>query len=237
MNYEFLDRYTDIRSIVHRMDARAKIICALISILTLVSIPAKEVGYATYLLYFLLILFVMLLARLPLSYVLKRSLVVAPFILIPAVAIPFMQDGVAVFVSVFFKSWLSAATMVTLVSTTPSAELLAGLRALGVPALIVTTISFMHRYLSVIEGELFGMKTARDARSCGGNRRWYISTAGSIIGSLFIRSYSRAERIYAAMLARGYDGTMKAASKFRMTPKDAVLATVFLAAVIVVRVS
>jgi cobalt/nickel transport system permease protein len=237
VKYEFLDRYTDIGSIVHGMDARLKIICALIFVLTLVSIPIKMVGYMHYALYFLVILAVIMASRLPLSYVLKRSLVVAPFILIPAAAIPFVPDGLAVFVSVFFKSWLSALTMVTLVSTTPSADLLAGLRALGVPALIVTTISFMHRYLSVIEGELLGMKTARDARSSRGNRRWYIKTAGNIIGSLFIRSYGRAERIYAAMLSRGYEGTMRAMNKFRMTPKDAMLATLFLTAVIVVRVS
>jgi cobalt/nickel transport system permease protein len=237
VKYEFLDRYTDIGSIVHRMDARLKIICALIFVLTLVSIPARKVGYTPYSLYFLLILFVILMARLPIRYVLKRSLVVAPFILIPAVAIPFVPDGLAVFISVFAKSWLSALAMVTLVSTTPSADLLASLRALGVPALIVTTISFMHRYLSVICDELMGMKTARDARSCGGNRKWHISTAGSIIGSLFIRSYGRAERIYSAMLARGYDGTVKAMNKFRMRSNDVVLAAVFLAAVTIVRVS
>ena len=41
-------------------------------------------------------------------------------------------------------------------------------------------------------------------------------------GSLFIRSYERSERIYAAMLARGYDGEVRAFSSPDLRPLDLV---------------
>ena len=237
MEYRLLSKYADKESIIHRMDARAKIACALIFVLAVVSMPTKGAGYLPFMTYVILLSVVILFARLPVTYVLKRSMAVAPFIIIPAAAILFVSDGVTVFAVVFAKSWLSSLAMITLVSTTRQADILSGLRAIGVPAIIVTTVSFMYRYLAVLIDELDGMKTARDARSSHGSLRWHMITAGSIIGSLFIRSYGRAERIYAAMLARGYDGTMKAASKFRMTSTDAVLAAVFLATVTMIRVS
>jgi cobalt/nickel transport system permease protein len=50
------------------------------------------------------------------------------------------------------------------------------------------------------------MKQARDSRNFGGRRLWQLRTVGNMIGTLFIRSYERGERVYAAMVARGFDG-------------------------------
>ena len=50
------------------------------------------------------------------------------------------------------------------------------------------------------------MKQARDSRSFGGGRMWHIKIIGRMIGTLFIRSYERGERVYSAMTARGFDG-------------------------------
>jgi cobalt/nickel transport system permease protein len=36
-----------------------------------------------------------------------------------------------------------------------------------------------------------------------------------MVGSLFIRSYERSERVYAAMLARGFDGTVRGLERAR----------------------
>jgi len=35
---------------------------------------------------------------------------------------------------------------------------------------------------------------------------WRARVLGHMVGSLFLRTYERSERVYAAMLARGYDG-------------------------------
>ena len=60
------------------------------------------------------------------------------------------------------------------------------------------------------------MLRARAARSAtspgassGGTLLWRARTTGNMVGSLFLRSYERSERIYAAMQARGFDGSFR----------------------------
>jgi cobalt/nickel transport system permease protein len=43
----------------------------------------------------------------------------------------------------------------------------------------------------------------------GGGLRWRAGVTGSMVGSLFLRSYERSERIYGAMQARGFDGELR----------------------------
>jgi cobalt/nickel transport system permease protein len=73
----------------------------------------------------------------------------------------------------------------------------------------------MYRYIFVIADEALRLFRAREARSANpegkaaGSIRWRASVLGGMIGSLFIRSYERSERIYAAMLSRGFDGEVR----------------------------
>ena len=73
----------------------------------------------------------------------------------------------------------------------------------------------ISRYLAVLGDEAGRMNRARQARSAsadgraGGGIGWRARTTGAMVGSLFIRSYERSERVYAAMLARGFEGTIK----------------------------
>ena len=76
-------------------------------------------------------------------------------------------------------------------------------------------ISFMYRYLAVLGGEAGRMNRAKAVAigrrrrvGGGGSLRWRAGVTGSMVGSLFLRSYERSERIYAAMLARGFQGEL-----------------------------
>jgi cobalt/nickel transport system permease protein len=87
------------------------------------------------------------------------------------------------------------------------------MRTLGLPRLLVATVSFMYRYLFVIGEEALRLMRARDSRSArlpgqkgGDSLGWRAKVLGHMVGSLFLRTYERSERVYAAMLARGYDG-------------------------------
>ena len=64
------------------------------------------------------------------------------------------------------------------------------------------------------------MKQARDSRNFGGKRLWQIRTIGNMIGTLFIRSYERGERIYAAMMARGFDGQTRTLNHLNFKQTD-----------------
>jgi len=111
--------------------------------------------------------------------------------------------------NVAIKSTVSVLAVILLSSTTPFPELLKGLEKLRVPRLLTTIMSFMYRYIFVLSDELQRMRRARDSRGWSGKWLWQAKVIGHMIAALFLRSYERGERVYAAMLARGYDGGLR----------------------------
>jgi cobalt/nickel transport system permease protein len=126
------------------------------------------------------------------------------------------EEGLRVFTTIALKSWISVQAALLLAFTTPFHDLIDGLRELRLPRVMVAIISFMYRYLGVIGEEAGRMNRAKAARSAdrgdrgaGGTIRWRAGVTGSMVGSLFLRSYERSERVYAAMQARGFDGELR----------------------------
>jgi cobalt/nickel transport system permease protein len=98
---------------------------------------------------------------------------------------------------------------VLLVQVTPFRDLLVALRRLRVPATLVGTLHFMYRYLFVLTEELDRMVTARRSRTFRRSGRLDWGLLSGLIGTLFLRAFERGERVHAAMLARGWDGTVR----------------------------
>lgn len=126
------------------------------------------------------------------------------------------QAGLARFTAILLKSWLSVQVALLLAMTTPFNDLVWALGSLRVPGTLVTLIAFMVRYLSTLSDEAGRLLRARAARSApaegrraGGSLGWRARVAGGMVGNLFLRSYERSERVYAAMVARGYAGEMR----------------------------
>jgi cobalt/nickel transport system permease protein len=70
----------------------------------------------------------------------------------------------------------------------------------------------------VFADEVLRLTRARAARSgqsdlpgakTGGNVVWRAHITGGMAGNLFLRAFERSDRIYMAMLARGYDGDVR----------------------------
>lgn len=223
MKHSFLDQYSDGDSFIHRLDPRTKFITTLVFILAVVSTPLER--WQPFALYLFLIAALLLLSKVPILYVLRRSLVIMPFVLMIAIFIPFFKEGevagsyniwfwqvsvtysgLQVLVNIVIKAWLSVLSLILLTSTTKITNLLKGLEQLRMPRVMVMILSFMYRYIFVLVDEVMRMRQARDSRNFGGKRLWQIRAIGNMIGTLFIRSYERGERVYAAMVARGFDG-------------------------------
>ena len=228
MDHSFLERYQAGSSVVHSLDARLKLLATLAFVLVVTSAPVA--AWSAFLLQGVLALFVVFAARIPLIEVLKRSAIALPFAGMVALSLPFTRggqtlwawhlfgwrltvtrEGLLLFSTVVVKAWLAALLGALLVATTPFAALLRAMRFFRVPAILTTTIAFMYRYLFVLLDEAMRIQTARDARSTGpgGTAFWRMRVLGGMIGSLFIRSYERSERIYAAMLSRGFSGQVR----------------------------
>ncbi len=249
MKHGFIDQYSDRDSFIHRLDPRTKFITTLLFILGVVLTPPNS--WSAFASYFALIAALLLLSKVPTSYVLKRSLVIMPFVVMIAIFVPFFKEGevagsyniwlwqvsvtysgLQVLTNIVIKAWLSILGLILLTSTTKLPNLLHGLEQLGLPRVMVMILSFMYRYLFILIDEMMRLKQARDSRNFGGRRLWQTRTIGNIIGTLFIRSYERGERVYAAMVARGFDGQTRTLDRLNFRLADVYFGISFALAII-----
>ena len=204
---------------MHDLSPESKILSAFAFVLVVVATPIER--FWAYLGFLVLVMALIRLAQLPYRTVFIRSLVEIPFILF-ALLMPFFgtgnqveilglqlyETGLLAGASIIAKGTLGVLTAVILSATTSARDFLRGLESLRIPAPLVNIASFMFRYLNVINDELGRMRIARESRGFDerGIRSWRI--LAQTVGALFIRSYERGERVYLAMLSRGYTGSM-----------------------------
>ncbi|MCX4778893.1 cobalt ECF transporter T component CbiQ [Streptomyces sp. NBC_01264] len=204
---------------VHDLPPHCKLAATFGFVAVVVSTP-REVVWA-FGLYAVLIAAATAVARIPLGFLLRRLLIEVPFVAF-AVLMPFVAQGervefagMSLSVSGLWGAWnvlakgtLGVAASVLLASTTELRALLLGLQRLKLPPLLVQIASFMIRYGDVISDELRRMSIARRSRGfeARGIRHWGV--LAKTAGALFIRSYERGERVYLAMVSRGYAGSM-----------------------------
>lgn len=145
-----------------------------------------------------------LLSRIPLLFLGKRLLLLSPFVLGAALVNALQPSGRAQWMVLAARSALCLLTVVLVSNTTPFCDILRVLRRVQVPALLITTIALMHRYIFVLAEEAERMRRARNSRTFHRGRRLRWQTLATVVGQLFVRSSERAERIYDAMCARGW---------------------------------
>lgn len=204
---------------VHSLPPHCKLAATFAFVVVVVSTP-REAMWA-FGLYAVLVAAAAAVARIPLGFLLRRLLIEVPFVAF-AVLMPFVAEGERVEVlgmslsvsglwgawNVLAKGTLGVAASVLLASTTELRALLLGLQRLKLPPLLVQIASFMIRYGDVVTDELRRMSIARRSRGfeARGVRHWGV--LAKTAGALFIRSYERGERVYLAMVSRGYTGSM-----------------------------
>ncbi len=235
LHIHLLDPYHVGQSSIHHTDARVKLILTTAFILTTALIPIGV--WPIYVLLIAIILSLVILSGVGVRLVLKRAGLALPFMLaaLPLIfTTPGQQvfgfalgrwdfigtlEGAERFFSIALKSWISVQAAILLTATTPFPDILAAMRAVRIPRLLVAIFGLMWRYLFVLADEALRLMRARAARSGdsgiqgyrkGGRITWRAQTAGGMVGNLFMRSLERSDRIYMAMLSRGYDGEVRA---------------------------
>ena len=114
--------------------------------------------------------------------------------------------------NILIKGSLGVAASGILVATTDVRDLLHGLDRLRVPTAFTAIAGFMIRYGEVVTGELRQMRIARISRGHDPRWLWQARAVAASVGTLFIRSYERGERVYLAMASRGFGGKMRVTS-------------------------
>jgi cobalt/nickel transport system permease protein len=185
-----------------KLSASTKSGCALLLVLGVTLLPRQVNRW--YLLVALGLSLLCVLCRLPVVYTLRRLLMAEFFIVGIALLSLFNRDAFPIFLSALAKSNLCVLTLLLLTWTTPFHEILAELRRLHFPSVMLSTLALMYRYVPVLLDESRRMQRARASRTFVKSRRLAWRNLSTIIGQLFIRSVERAERIYLAMCARGW---------------------------------
>jgi cobalt/nickel transport system permease protein len=227
---------------LHRVPAEVKVVGALALVVVVISVPQGVL--LPYLSPLVAVVALAAVAHLRARAFLRRLLLVVP-VLAFALLLPLLGPGPDVQVlgvglsepglwsmaAILAKGLLGAGVALLLSSTTEPYALLGGLRALHVPAVLVAIAMFMVRFLVVIEDEARTMAVARASR--GHDPRWLAQAApvASSVGALFVRSFERGERVHAAMVSRGWTGSVpddqrQAASTQQWTVAAAVVAVV-----------
>ena len=259
MHIHVLDAYRHRASLVHDLDGRVKLALAVLFIVSTALTP--DGAWLAYALLTALVLGVIVASQLGVGFVQRRAAVALPFAL-AAVTVVFSvpgrpllaarilgrqlaltDAGLIRFVSILLKSWLSVQVAVVLTASTPFPALLQAMRSLRVPRVLVTIAGFTYRYLFVIGDEALRLMRARAARSSvlspskgGANVFWRARVTGGMVGSLFLRSLERSERIYDAMLARGYDGEVRSLRPPLLRSRDVVVASPIILALVAIQV-
>jgi cobalt/nickel transport system permease protein len=173
-------------------------------------------------------------ARLPLALVLRRATAVLPFALVFA-ALRWAFGDPQQATALLARSYLSAVTAVFLAGVLGIPRLTRALGSLGMPAILITVIQFLYRYLLLLGAEAQSMLTAAKCRGLGANRQAAFAVATGSVATLFARSYSRAERIHGAMLSRGFVSELRTLHRERLAPSHWIV-PVIAAAVLILQI-
>jgi cobalt/nickel transport system permease protein len=243
MQANVFDRYFYQESHIHHLDPRVKVLITIAFILSNALLP--DGSWLAFAASWLVLLIANDISKLGLYFTFKRSFVALPFALVAVSAIlsPSGEPlatwnlglvtlvptdyGVIRFFSILLRSWLSVQMAILLVATTQFPDMIHALEHLRVPRVLTTVIAFMYRYLFVLTDEVLRIMRARKARSAGipgtkhgGPLLWRIKATGSMAGQLFLRSYERSDRIYNAMVSRGYSGYLRTLNPHVMHRQD-----------------
>lgn len=244
------DHYHARNSPVHNVDPRMKVLLTFLYIISTALLP--DGTWLAFTLSWILIVLISLASKIGFVFITKRSMIALPFAL-AAVTIIFTLPGQAIisiplgdweltatdtglvrFISIMLRSWLSVQMAIILIATTQFPDLIHAMRHLRLPKIIVSTIAFMYRYAFVLTDETIRMLRAREARSAritmvagGGSLLWRAKIAGNMAGQLFLRSYERSDRVYNAMVARGYQGVLLTMHPHALVSQDWIITLLF----------
>ncbi len=226
-------------TVLHRVEARIKVVAMVTFVILTAGMSATP-----YLLAALGIIGLLaVIARMPVRLLAGRLALVVPFSVLMLVVLPFTVPGEGValaelgplalvatregllqaqVLALRLANGVLAASILTFL--TPFPVLMNALRGLRVPPILVTLMEFTVRYLFVLADEARRMQLSRQARDFRPRgflwHSWTMSTLAQMVGVLFIRSYTRADRVYQAMLARGFSGHQPVRAGARVKASD-----------------
>jgi cobalt/nickel transport system permease protein len=234
------------KTLVHRLHPRAKLFITFVYIVIVVSFNRYDVlGVVPFFFYTAIIC---ALAELPMKTLNKRFLLALPFCAFAGLTnlllnqqIAFVIGGVEItygllsMTAILLRTYLCVMAVFILISTTPFSSLTRELRRMKVPQIFVTLVEMIYRYIGVLIEEVGNMNTAYKLRSVK-TKGIAMKDMGPFVGQLALRSFDRGERVYAAMVLRGFGGEFPEQAPIRMNAGDISAAFLLGAAFVLLRI-
>ena len=238
IHHHDLDSYADRTSLVHGWEPRLKLIGlgVLIAVIaSLFSLKGAVVGAA-------MALLALIASRLPLRFLVGRFLGLQAFLLPFLIILPLLGSGRALValgplavhagglefaLLIYLKALALVALAVVLVNSAYLTDTLWAAQSLRIPRSLVQLTLISLRYLPMLLEEGDATKTAATCRAfrMKPNSHSYLTTA-NMAGSILVRSYLRAGRVWEAMQCRGFRGKLYPIRHWRISKRDVALTTI-----------
>lgn len=239
-----LESFAGGTSLFHRLDPRAKIVAAcgfaaVVAVTRDVWTLAPALGLA-----FGLVLW----ARLGPGPLLRRLLLVNGFVALLWLFLPFNYPGQPAFsigpltasreglefaLALTLRTNAIVLATIALMGTTPVFDLVHALQHLHLPVKLVHLAFFCYRYIEVIQREYLRLRSAMRIRCFRPRTSLHTYTSYAyLVGMLLVRSYERSQRVYQAMLCRGFKGSFPVYRHFHLERRDLLFLTFMAVAVL-----
>jgi len=145
------------------------------------------------------------------------------------------RQGLALSLLITLKANAIILAFMALASAMGAPTMGRAMAGLGLPRSLAQLVSFSYRYLFVLGEEFHRLRTAATMRGFrpGTNLHTY-RTYAHLLGMVLVRSLDRSERVYQAMLCRGFDGVFRTLDTGRPGVADAAFGLLLLTAVVAI---
>jgi cobalt/nickel transport system permease protein len=137
------------------------------------------------------------------------------------------REGIAQALIISLKSISIVLLIVALLATSTVFSLVHAMGHFRVPKKLLYLSFLSYRYIHVLKAEYLRLRDAMRIRGFKPKTNLHTyKTFGYLIGMLLIRSYERSERIWNAMLCRGFQGRFYLLDHFKIESRDVIFLTV-----------
>lgn len=234
------ERYSSLNFIIQKIDPRVKIFSFMA--LVLIAILAKSIITLIILISITFILSTM--SKIPLKFFFIRTSFIPIFVTFIALPLIFITPGNQIlnlnFISItiegvhkalifILRVWTCANSLILLTLTTKFSSLINAMENINIPNIFTMMISITYRFIFLSINEAYRMLLAKEVRTIKKESRLKaMRSLAMMFSTLFIRSYERGERVYLAMMARGYKGSTNNLKKMNINRKDFIFALIII---------
>jgi cobalt/nickel transport system permease protein len=219
MKHEFFDHHSHGVSIIHRLDARIKMVIFIL-------FGSYALGVAHLLTLRTLIPFaglclLLLLTRVSPVHIVTKFLRIIWIVILMTLLLPFQpsdevlfnlyglkiyKSGLHLQFTILVRSSILLLALILINLSTPFTKQLSALRWFRIPVALINLLSYVYRFIFIFIDEIERLLICWQSRYIilSVKKRFYYLS--NLIGALFIRAIERSEHIYIAMKSRGYSG-------------------------------